>query len=214
MRGGVGAPVQLVVIPAFVYAHAPQHYRGVIAVFAHHLAHVLNCAVLPQSVANVLPARRLGKYKYAHLVAGVYEMAALGVMAGAYGVHRKLLFEYACVLPLQGLRRGIADVRPALVAVKPAHKTAFAVKVKAVRLELGAAEAEPNALFVKLRAVFAVYRGLQGIKPWAVRRPRHDARPALLYLQAGAFKRVHLPLAVKHAAAGRGAKAARLDAAL
>ena len=92
--------------------HLSQHFAG---------------TVLPCGVADVLPAGQLGKDKQSQLVTFVQKVLALRVMTGADGVAVQLVFQNAGIVALQALRRGVADVRVALVAVESAQERLFPI---------------------------------------------------------------------------------------
>ena len=98
-----------------------------ISVLQYHLADVFAGLLLPFSVADVLPARNLGKDAKPEPVALVNEMMALRIMRRSYRGAAELLLEYPRVLPLKALGSRVADIRPALVAVKTAEEGLFPV---------------------------------------------------------------------------------------
>ena len=119
--------VKFIVVHTLIDAHAPQDNAGVAAVLQDHLSQHFAGAVLPCGVADVLPAGQLGKDKQSQLVTFVQKVLALRVMTGADGVAVQLVFQNAGIVALQTLRRGVADVRVALVAVESAQERLFPV---------------------------------------------------------------------------------------
>ena len=138
----VGARIEFVIVHALVDAHTPQYDAGVIAVLQQHLPQHGAGAVFPCTIADVLPAGQLGKYKQTQSVTFIKKILALRVMARAHRIAVQLVFQDAGVLPLQAFRRGVANVGVALVAVQPAQKGLFPVQIKAVRPEHSRPKAE------------------------------------------------------------------------
>ena len=91
MCNGVCAPVEIVVVHAFIYTHAPEHDTRMIAVLHYHLAHVLHGLCFPLLAADMLPAGQLGEYEQSLAVALVDEIPALRIVRGAHGVAAELV---------------------------------------------------------------------------------------------------------------------------
>ena len=117
MGQGVGPGIEFIVVHALIDAHTPENDAGVVAVLQHHLPQVFQCLLLPGLVPDVLPARQLREHQQAQPVTFVNKMPALGIVGGAHRVALQLLLQNPGVLPLQTLRRSVADIGIALVPV-------------------------------------------------------------------------------------------------
>ena len=148
LAGGVQAPAEFVglrvegvIVLALIDAHTPQHDAGVVPVLEHHLPHILQGGVLPDFVADVLPAGDLREHQQPHLVAAVDKVLALRVVAGADHVEPQAELQVVGLVPLHARRSGVADVGPALVPVEPPKVHPLPVEEEALSPELRVPEA-------------------------------------------------------------------------
>ena len=191
MAEGVGAGIEGVVVLALVDAHAPEHDAGVVAVLADHLLHVPHRLVLPGFSPDMLPAGDLRKHQQTQPVALVDEIGALGIVGGAHGGAAQLLLQDAGVLPLELLRRGVADAGIALVPVQAPEIAPLPVEEEAVRPKLHRAEAEQGLPGVQHPSRFIQQLRPAGVAPGVRRGPglhagdaQAKAVPSLLGRQA------------------------------
>ena len=82
----------------------------------------------------------------------------------------------SCVLPLQMLRGGVADIGVALVPVQPPEEGLFPVEIKAVCLKFNAAEAEALPHPVNDCAAFIQQLRHAGIERGTVTVPESGCR--------------------------------------
>src|SRR5215469_12826359 len=71
MRDGVGACIEVMIIPRLVDSHTPQDDRGMIPVASDHAAHVVDGNILPGLVSDVLPSWNFLEYEQTRLIASV-----------------------------------------------------------------------------------------------------------------------------------------------
>ena len=161
----------------------------------------------------MLPAGDLGKDHQAQPVALVDEVGALGIVGGAHGGAAQLLLQDAGVLPLEALRRGVADVGIALVPVQAPEIALLPVEEEALGPKLHRAEAKegllriqhPAALVQQLRPgqiALGLFRA-PGLHPG---NAQGEALPPRLARQAA--------LPVPDGEAHRGVRAAQLQPGL
>ena len=151
MGQSVGPGIECVVVHALVDPHAPEDDTGVVSVLQHQLPQVLQGLLLPGPVPDVLPARQLREHQQAQPVALVDKMPALGIVGGAHRVALQFPFQNPGILPLQALRRGIADIGIALVPVQSPEEKLLPVEVEAVGPEFRRPIAESHFLPVQHR---------------------------------------------------------------
>ena len=82
VRDFVGALVKLVAVDRLVDPDAPQDYRRMVSVLAHHLARVYNSLIFPAVITDILPARDLGKDHETELIAAIDKVMRLRVVRG------------------------------------------------------------------------------------------------------------------------------------
>ena len=143
-----------------------------VAVLLHHLLGVAHGLLLPLVAADVLPAGDLREDEQTQLVAPVDEVRALRIVARAHGVEAELVFQKLRVHALQALRRGVADVGPALVAVQAAQEELSPVEIKPVGVKLREPEAERHVHAVKHRPFGDALAGLNQL---GAQRVEHGA---------------------------------------
>ena len=151
MSQGVGPGVKFIVVHALVNAHTPENDAGVVPILQHHLPQVFQCLLLPGPVPDVLPARQLREHQQAQPVALVNKVPALGIVGGTHRVALQLLLQDPGVLPLQTLRRGVADIGIALVPVQPPEEKLLPVEIEAVGPEFRRSVAKAHFLPVQHR---------------------------------------------------------------
>src|SRR5207237_195483 len=88
-----------------------------IPVATDHAPHVVDRKLLPRLIANVLPARNLFQYKQAKLVAGVEEVARLGIMRSTDNIALELLAKDLRAAFSAATRRSFASSSSAILSV-------------------------------------------------------------------------------------------------
>ena len=75
----------------------------------------------------MLPAWNLCEDQKADAVTFVYEVSALRIVAGPYSIAAQLIFQGSGIFSLHSLRCSVADVGPALVAVKAVEEELLSI---------------------------------------------------------------------------------------
>ncbi len=184
----VGAQVEVVVVLAFVDAHAPDDDGGVVPVAGDHAPDVLDALVLPAFAPDMLPAGDFLEHEEPEFVAAVEEIMALRIVRGAHHVELELALQYFRVALLRRLAQRIADIGEGLVPVEAAELERLAVELEALGGEFGRAEAE--AEFCLVLPMGRVDGDRQRIERGIVDVPEADTGKAIeADLDAGAIDR-------------------------
>ena len=127
MGNFIGSPIEIIIVQAFVDTYSPKEYGRVVSVLEDHLFSILDSCLLPILIPYMLPAWNLCEDQKADAVTFVYEVSALRIVAGPYSIAAQFILQCPGILPLHSLRCSVADVGPALVAVKAVEEELLSI---------------------------------------------------------------------------------------
>src|ERR1700723_304904 len=140
VRHRIGAGVEVVVVTGLVDANAPQYDGWMVPIAANHPGNVVDRQALPRLVPDMLPARHLLKNQQAKLIAGVQEVARLGIVGSSDDIAFEVPAQYLRIAPLHPPWHCRSDKWERLMTIEPTKLDNLAVEFESVFGENGLAK--------------------------------------------------------------------------
>src|SRR5579883_1152889 len=148
-RDLLSAAIQYRIVMGLVDPHTPDDHARMVAVPAHHLAHIPHHQILPGIVTEILPAGRFFPYHETELVAGIEEGLRLRVMRTTHHIAMQFAAKDFSIAAQDTGRHSTPDIRIEFMAIETEQFEPAAVQEKAVDFKARITESNPGAVLMQ-----------------------------------------------------------------